>query len=195
MKKISKNFNLEDFLHSEQAQRYPEIAALQKKPSEQIVKNLTYLAEKTIQKIYDAFSYPITISSGYRCEALNKLVGSSSISQHVKGQAADISIPNLFLTDKGTLSLRNAINDKMVKLTGSKIKANCNANFYLFVFCVLNLDSLDIDQLIYEYGNKQGQPGWVHVSNSVEKNKRQILRISQAGTQILTAKDALKLGA
>jgi len=194
MKKLSKNFNLEDFLHSEQAQRFPEMALLQKKPPQNIVNNLTYLADKTMQKIYDAFSYPITISSGYRCPALNKLVGSSSTSQHVLGQAADISIPNLFLTDKGTADLRNKINEYVLKATGKKIKGNCNANYYLFAFCAINLNSLDVDQLIYEYENKAGQPAWVHVSASTDKNKRQILKIDNSGTKILDVKSALMLG-
>ena len=195
MKKISKNFNLEDFLHSEQAQRYPEIALLQKKPSQTVINNLTHLAETTVQKIYDSFQYPITISSGYRCEALNKLIKGSPTSQHVKGQAADISIPNVFLTDKATLPLRNNLNNLMLKHTGKKIKANCNANFYLFAFCVFNLNTLDIDQLIYEYGNKAGQPAWVHVSASKETNRRQILQISSSGTIVLPEKSALLLGA
>jgi hypothetical protein len=193
MKKLSKNFNLEDFLYSEQAQRHPQIALLQKKPPQSVVDNLFHLAEN-MQKIYDFFTYPLTISSGYRCPELNKLVGSSSTSQHVLGQAADISVPNLFLTDKGTVGFRNKLNDIVKQKTGSKIKANCNANFYLFAFCVVNLDFLDIDQLIYEYGNKAGQPAWVHVSSSKSKNKRQILKIDQASTVALNVKSALMLG-
>jgi hypothetical protein len=35
---------------------------------------------------------PIKISSGYRCEKLNKAVGGVYNSQHLKGQAADIDI-------------------------------------------------------------------------------------------------------
>jgi hypothetical protein len=35
---------------------------------------------------------PIKISSGFRCERLNRAVGGVSNSQHTKGQAADICI-------------------------------------------------------------------------------------------------------
>jgi hypothetical protein len=39
-----------------------------------------------------AMGKPIKISSGYRCEKLNKAVGGVYNSQHLKGQAADIDI-------------------------------------------------------------------------------------------------------
>ena len=37
---------------------------------------------------------PVKISSGYRSPALNKAVGGSATSQHMKGEAADIVIPS-----------------------------------------------------------------------------------------------------
>ncbi len=36
---------------------------------------------------------PVIVSSGYRCPELNKLVGGSDKSQHMKGEAADIRVP------------------------------------------------------------------------------------------------------
>lgn len=37
-------------------------------------------------------------------------------------------------------------------------------------------NNLDFDQLIWEYGNDQN-PGWVHVSFSAIKNRKQVLKI------------------
>ena len=36
---------------------------------------------------------PLLVSSGYRCPALNKLVGGQPASQHMRGEAADFTAP------------------------------------------------------------------------------------------------------
>jgi hypothetical protein len=193
MENISKSFTLDEFLYSEQAQRFPNIAQLQKKPPKNVVDSLVYLCNTTLQKISNTFKYPITISSGYRCKELNHLVGSSDTSQHVLGEAADISIPNSFLTDVKAKNIKNMVNTEVIAKIGKPLNKSCNANFYLFSYVALHLNELDIDQLIYEYGNDH-QPAWIHVSASKNKNKRQILKISNTGTKILQLKDALFLG-
>lgn len=48
-----------------------------------------------LQKIRDHFGKPVTINSGYRCDAHNKAVGGASGSLHTKGQAADISVKDV----------------------------------------------------------------------------------------------------
>ena len=52
--------------------------------------NLTYLVKEILQPIRDKYGKPITVTSGYRCPSVNRMVGGSANSQHVKGQAADI---------------------------------------------------------------------------------------------------------
>lgn len=54
--------------------------------------SLENLCIKLLQPLRDAVNYPITISSGYRTKTLNTLVGGSSTSQHMKGEASDIKI-------------------------------------------------------------------------------------------------------
>ena len=46
---------------------------------------------KILQPLRDKLG-PIRINSGYRSEDLNKAIGGSGISQHCKGQAADLNI-------------------------------------------------------------------------------------------------------
>ena len=41
------------------------------------------------------FGVPFTLNSGYRCLELNTAIGSSSNSQHCKGQAIDFEIPGV----------------------------------------------------------------------------------------------------
>lgn len=44
-----------------------------------------------LDPLRDAYGKPIRVNSGYRSPALNKAVKGSKTSQHVKGQAADIT--------------------------------------------------------------------------------------------------------
>lgn len=59
-------------------------------PTPEIERNLTILIERCLDPIREKFGKPITVTSGYRCEKLNKLVGGKPNSQHLKGQAADL---------------------------------------------------------------------------------------------------------
>ena len=59
--------------------------------SEKHIDSMVLLAVNIFQPIRDFFCRPIFISSGYRSVKLNKaLGGSSSTSQHMKGEAMDI---------------------------------------------------------------------------------------------------------
>jgi hypothetical protein len=62
------------------------------KPSTQQMINLVYLAAYVLEPLRVAMNEPITISSGFRSQALNAAVGGVKNSQHLKGQAADLCI-------------------------------------------------------------------------------------------------------
>lgn len=89
--KLSKNFNLEEFTLSTQAQK----VGIDNKPNARQVQKLKNLCEDVLQPLRDAAGKPITITSGYRCPQLNKLVGGVDDSQHQDGEAADIWCDNL----------------------------------------------------------------------------------------------------
>lgn len=57
--------------------------------------NITALVDNVLDPLRQAWGKPLTITSGYRCTALNKAVGGSKTSQHITGQAADISTGNI----------------------------------------------------------------------------------------------------
>lgn len=71
-------------------------------PTPDIECNLNTLIE-VLDIIREAYGGPITISSGYRCKSLNDAVKGSTNSQHMKGEAADI-------TCKDNKKLWNVIN-------------------------------------------------------------------------------------
>lgn len=53
--------------------------------------NLISLVAHILDPLREAYGKPITVNSGYRSAALNKAVGGASTSQHLSGQAADIT--------------------------------------------------------------------------------------------------------
>lgn len=54
-----------------------------------VYNNLEALVENLLDPIRERFATPMIITSGYRCERLNDLVGGKKNSQHRQGKAAD----------------------------------------------------------------------------------------------------------
>lgn len=55
----------------------------------EIIDNINYTMER-LDEIREKYGKPIIITSGYRCQELNKKVGGKSNSFHLKGLAADL---------------------------------------------------------------------------------------------------------
>ena len=60
-------------------------------PSDLSVRNLILLVDNILDPLREAYGKPIYVTSGYRSIALNKAVGGAASSQHMTGQAADIT--------------------------------------------------------------------------------------------------------
>lgn len=65
-------------------------------PNSEIVSNLEQLVDKILDPLREEFGEPIIVNSGYRSPALNKAVKGAANSQHVSGQAADITAGSKF---------------------------------------------------------------------------------------------------
>lgn len=63
-------------------------------PTAEAQRNLTALVDNILDPLREAWGRPITVTSGYRCPALNRAVGGSRTSHHLKGMAADITTGN-----------------------------------------------------------------------------------------------------
>lgn len=61
-------------------------------PDQTITDNLTKLIEAVLDPLREWYGKPIIVNSGYRCEALNKVIGGAKSSQHMLGEAADITV-------------------------------------------------------------------------------------------------------
>ena len=86
--KLSENFTLSEFTKSVTA----EIRGIENHAnlSEKNLENLKALCRNVLQPLRDHFKEPVYISSGFRCAALNGVVGGAKKSQHMYGEAADI---------------------------------------------------------------------------------------------------------
>lgn len=60
-------------------------------PPESAAKALQALVERVLDPLREAWGKPITVNSGYRCAELNRKVGGAEQSQHLRGEAADIT--------------------------------------------------------------------------------------------------------
>ncbi len=83
---ITDNFTLEELVYSQTAERL----GIDNTPSQEVISKLTLLCQQILQPIRDKYGKPINVSSGFRCDALNKAVNGSATSQHKYGEAADI---------------------------------------------------------------------------------------------------------
>ena len=103
---LSKNFSLNEFTKSVSAIRN----GIDNSPTPEHIRSIQLLVEYVLQPLREALRSPIRITSGYRSEALNKLIKVSKRSQHCKGQAADIQFRGDGVMDN------KAIWDKIIEL-------------------------------------------------------------------------------
>ena len=82
-----KHFTIKELTNSSTAKS----KGIDNTPTREVVGNLTVLVDKVLDPLREAYGKPIKVNSGYRCPKLNKAVGGSATSQHVLGQAADIT--------------------------------------------------------------------------------------------------------
>ena len=112
-------------------------------PDNQSLSNINGIA-KVVQMIQDELGMKIHINSCYRGPVLNSTIGGAKKSDHVFGAAADIKVIPFSL--ENNMKLWNCVN----KLADEgKIKFR---------------------QLIFEYGDKNKGPEWVHISINHSNN-------------------------
>ena len=85
---LSANFSLLELTKSQTAER----KGIDNTPSPEHQENLKSLCTRILQPVRDHFNRVVSVSSGYRSEALCLAIGSKTTSQHAKGQAADFEI-------------------------------------------------------------------------------------------------------
>lgn len=85
-------FELDEFIVSSKAQQQG-IANI---PSFEVVEHLGRLVEEFLDPLRAAYGMPIIVSSGFRCDALNIVVGGVPTSAHRLGWAVDLQVKGSF---------------------------------------------------------------------------------------------------
>lgn len=141
-----KHFTFSEFSHSAKAVKL----GIDNTMPELVEAHVVELVDKLLDSLREAWGGPLTVSSGYRCEELNRAVEGSTTSAHLDGWAADL------VPDK----------DDPRGVEG------------LISFAVEWLTSTGIpfDQCINE---KSGNSRWLHlgIRNREGKQRRQFLKI------------------
>ena len=107
---LSKNFQLIEFEKSSTAIRLD----ITNKAGSGEIKNLTDLCYGVLEPVRAKFDKPITITSGYRTEALCEILKSSKTSQHTKGQAADFEIAGVSNLELALWIQGNCLFDQLI---------------------------------------------------------------------------------
>lgn len=123
-----KYFTLEELFHSDKAvsmglDNDPR-NILSVENSEIIITNITRLVVEVLDPARELLGKPISVSSGYRGDKLNKAVGGANTSQHLLGEAADITCyNNKYLFD---IIKQNLIFDQLIleenTINGKKVE-------------------------------------------------------------------------
>lgn len=107
---LSKSFTLNELTKSQEATRL----GIDNTPNEEHILNLKLLCENILQPIRDFYGMPLSVSSGYRSAVLCEAIGSSSKSQHTKGQAADFEIFGVANKDLADFIVKNLDYDQCI---------------------------------------------------------------------------------
>lgn len=84
------HFSLKELIASDMATR----KKIDNTPSFEVVEHLSELTAKLLEPLRVAWGGPIKVTSGFRCEKLNKAVGGVASSAHMRGDAADLQPGN-----------------------------------------------------------------------------------------------------
>lgn len=82
-----KHFSLQEFTRSSTA----EADGIQNTPAVCEVARIEDLVKEVLDPLREWYGRPIYVTSGYRSPKLNRAVGGAATSQHLRGEAADIT--------------------------------------------------------------------------------------------------------
>lgn len=125
-------------------------------PNDEQLENIIALAENVFQLVRNYFGLPVLINSFFRSLTLNKRIGGSKTSQHCANNGA-------------AMDIRSSNKSKFT-----------NADIFNYI-----KDSLDFDQLIWEFGTDK-EPRWVHVSYKKSGNRKQVLKLTKVNGKTKT---------
>jgi len=107
---LSDHFTLMELCKSQTAERL----GIDNTPDVETVANLKSMCENILEPIRAHYGVPLSPSSGYRSEELNKAIGGSSTSAHVRGLAVDVEVPGVSNPDLARWVQANLVYDQLI---------------------------------------------------------------------------------
>ena len=89
--KLSQHFSYQEFIKSQTATR----KGISNEPDDSQLYNMKMILANILEPVRVHFGKPVIITSGFRSPELCVAIGSSTNSQHAKGEAADFEIPGV----------------------------------------------------------------------------------------------------
>ena len=108
--KLSEHFSLWELTKSQVADR----KRIKNEPDKESIQNLKVICTSILEPVRRHYGKPIAPSSGYRCPALNRELGSSDRSQHTTGQAVDFEVPGVANMDLARWIMDNLLYDQLI---------------------------------------------------------------------------------
>ena len=87
-----KYFSIAEFLNSDAADKYQVSNIPADEELLAVLNNINALVNNVLDPLRAMIARPIIITSGYRSQRVNELVGGSKTSQHLTGKAADFHV-------------------------------------------------------------------------------------------------------
>jgi zinc D-Ala-D-Ala carboxypeptidase len=92
---LTEHFTLDELLASDMALRH----SINNVPADPHITGNLHVLASGLERVRAILARPMVITSGYRNERVNKLVGGSRNSAHLRGLAADFKVPGMSARD------------------------------------------------------------------------------------------------
>jgi len=107
---ISDHFTLSELTKSSTAERL----GIANEPGSMEVENLIMVCDQILEPVRNHYGIPFAPNSGFRCLELNRAIGSSGNSQHVKGEAVDFEVPGISNKEVALWVMENCEFDQLI---------------------------------------------------------------------------------
>lgn len=135
-------------------------------PNITVKTNINCLVREILDPLRELVGMPIYVTSGYRCKELNRLVKGEKYSQHLTGEAADITTNDKY----GNMVM---VIELLCGHTSGEIWPELNE---IDLQLAETVEFFDFDQLIiYRMTRDKTNFAWLHVSRKIKgKNRRDV---------------------
>lgn len=134
------NFSISELIHSDTAIRHN----INNMPDIKAIDNMLELIVYCLQPIRDKLKKPMIITSGFRNQQVNKLVGGVANSQHTTGQAVDFYVNGMTVKE-----IIDFVRKSGIKYT-QLIEEYANATSWVHI--AYNRNNLKCETLLYKNG-------------------------------------------